>query len=125
MIIDDPLVLAEISAQFEAYEAALMSNDVAMLDGFFWPSAKAVRFGNGESLFGFAAIAAFRAARPRMPMRRLRNTQISCFGCEYGVTTTEYIRDGDERLGRQTQVWVKFPDLGWKIVSAHVSWRQA
>jgi ketosteroid isomerase-like protein len=125
MIIDDPVVLADISAQFEAYEAALMNNDVAALDEFFWPSALAVRFGNGESLFGFAAIAAFRAARPPMPMRQLRNKQITSFGLNHGVTTTEYIRDGDERLGRQTQVWVKFPDLGWKIVSAHVSWSQA
>ncbi len=23
--------------------------------------------------------------------------------------------------GRQSQVWVRFPDAGWKIVSAHVS----
>lgn len=125
MIIDDAATLAELGAQFAAYETALMSNDVAALDGFFWASALAVRFGNGESLFGFAAIAAFRAARPRMKLRQLRNTQITSFGTEYGVTTTEYIRDGDDRLGRQSQVWVKFPDSGWKIVSAHVSWSQA
>jgi hypothetical protein len=125
MIIDDPATLAEISAQFAAYETALMSNDVAALDGFFWASELAVRFGNGESLFGFAAIAAFRAARPRMKSRRLQNTQVTCFGRDYGVTTTEYIRDGDARLGRQSQVWVKFPELGWKIVSAHVSWSQS
>jgi hypothetical protein len=84
-----------------------------------------VRFGNGDSLFGFAAIAAFRAARPRMKLRQLRNTQITSFGTDYGVTTTEYIREGDDRLGRQSQVWVKFPDQGWKIVSAHVSWSQS
>jgi hypothetical protein len=125
MIIDDTETLAEISLQFAAYERALMDNDVAALDGFFWESELAVRFGNGESLFGFAAIAAFRAARPRMKLRRLQNTRVTCFGKDYGVTTTEYIRDGDTRLGRQSQVWVKFPELGWKIVSAHVSWSQA
>jgi hypothetical protein len=125
MIINDPAALAEIKAEFAAYESALMSNDVAALDGFFWPSEYAVRFGNGESLFGFAAIAAFRAARPRMKLRQLQNVQVMCFGQDHGVTTTEYIRDGDTRLGRQTQVWVRFPVLGWKIVSAHVSWSQA
>lgn len=125
MIIDDPATLAGLGAQFAAYERALMSNDVVALDGFFWASELTVRFGNGESLFGSAAIAAFRAARPRMKMRRLQNTQITSFSTDYGVTTTEYIRDGDDRLGRQSQVWVNFPNIGWKIVSAHVSWRQA
>ena len=125
MIIDEPATLAELASQFHAYEKALMDNDVAALDDFFWPSGLAVRFGNGESLFGFAAIAAFRAARPRMKPRRLQNTQITCFGTDHGATTTEYIRDGDTRLGRQSQVWVRFPDLGWKIVSAHVSWSQS
>jgi len=24
-------------------------------------------------------------------------------------------------IGRQSQTWVRFPDLGWKVVSAHVS----
>lgn len=124
MVIDDPATIAAIGTEFAAYESALMSNDVAALDGFFWASPLAVRFGNGESLFGFAAIAAFRAARPPMKTRRLQNTQITSFGTEYGVTTTEYIREGDARLGRQSQVWVKFPDFGWKIVSAHVSWSQ-
>ena len=23
--------------------------------------------------------------------------------------------------GRQTQTWVRFPDVGWKVVAAHVS----
>jgi hypothetical protein len=26
-----------------------------------------------------------------------------------------------ELIGRQSQTWVRFPDLGWKVVSAHVS----
>lgn len=125
MIIDDPVTKAEILAQFTAYETALMSNDVAALDGFFWPSERALRFGASESLFGFTAIAAFRAARGGTPQRKLKSTQITCFGTEYGVATTEFIRQGEPRLGRQSQVWVKFPDLGWKIVSAHVSWCQA
>jgi len=121
MMIDDPVTKAEVEARFAAYETALMTNDVAALDNFFWPSPLALRFGAGESLFGFDAIAAFRAARGGSPQRTLRNTQITTFGPDHAVATTEFLRAGEPRIGRQTQVWVKFPDTGWRIVSAHVS----
>jgi hypothetical protein len=121
MMIDDPVIRAEVQAHFEAYETALMTNDLAALDDFFWPSELALRFGAGESLFGFAAIAAFRAARGGSPQRTLRNTQITAFGPAHAVAATEFLRAGEVRIGRQTQVWVKFPDIGWRIVSAHVS----
>jgi Protein of unknown function (DUF3225) len=122
MTIDDPRTLAEVRAAFEGYEAALMANDVAALDGYFWQAPLAVRFGVGESLFGHEAIAAFRAARPGgSPQRRLRATQIICFGTDYAVANTEFLREGEAAIGRQSQVWVKFPEMGWRIVSAHVS----
>jgi hypothetical protein len=120
-MIDDPATKAEVEARFAAYETALMTNDVAALDDFFWPSELALRFGAGESLFGFDAIAAFRAARGGSPQRMLRNARVTCFGTEYAVATTEFLRAGENRVGRQTQVWVKFPQMGWRIVSAHVS----
>lgn len=28
---------------------------------------------------------------------------------------------GREQIGRQSQTWVRFSDVGWKVVSAHVS----
>ena len=122
MIVDDPATLAAVRERFAAYETALMTNDVASLDDFFWPSPLALRFGDRGSSFGFEAIAAFRAARPGgSPQRTLQNTRITAFGTEHAVATTEFQREGEPRLGRQTQVWVKFPDLGWRIVSAHVS----
>jgi ketosteroid isomerase-like protein len=121
MIIDDPATLAEITKRFAAYETALMTDDVAALDGFFWDSPLTLRFGVGESLRGFAAIAAFRKARGGSPQRRLQATQITCFGTDHAVATTEFLREGEGRLGRQTQIWVKFADSGWRIVSAHVS----
>jgi hypothetical protein len=121
MIVDDPATLAEVTAKFQAYETALMTNDVAALDDFFLPSPLALRFGVGESLFGFDAIASFRAARGGSPPRRLQATQITSFGQDYAVATTEFIRAGETRTGRQSQVWVKFPEQGWRIVSAHVS----
>ncbi len=121
MIIDDAVTKAEVQARFDAYETALMTNDLDALDDFFWPSPLALRFGAGESLFGFDAIAAFRAARGGSPQRSLRNSQITTFGPDHAVATTEFLRAGEPRIGRQTQVWVKFPETGWRIVSAHVS----
>jgi len=122
MIIDDPVTKDALQARFDAYETALMENDIAALDGFFWQDERALRFGAGESLFGYQQIAAFRTARAGgSPQRILRNTQITCFGPDHGVATTEFQREGEARLGRQTQVWVRLPTLGWHIVSAHVS----
>jgi len=124
MTIDDPENLAELTARFTAYEHALNTNDVTALDEFFWRSPLTVRIGTAESLFGYDSIAAFRAARRPPAARQLRETRITSFGPAHGVTVTEFQRAGEPRLGRQTQVWVKFDELGWKIVSAHVSWRQ-
>ncbi|HQT62900.1 MAG: DUF4440 domain-containing protein [Acidocella sp. 20-57-95] len=122
MMINDDNVMAEVSAEFNAYEAALMANDIEALDRFFWRSPLAVRFGAGESLFGFEQIAAFRSARAGgSPARTLQATQVVCFGTDHAVTTTEFKRADDKRTGRQTQVWVRFEGDGWRIVSAHVS----
>ncbi len=122
MIVDDPATLAAVRERFDAYETALMTNDVAALDEFFWRSPLALRFGDRGASYGFEAIAAFRAARPGgSPQRTLHHTQITTFGTDHAVATTEFQRDGEPRTGRQTQVWVKFPDTGWRIVSAHVS----
>ncbi len=121
MIVDEPNIQAEVAAAFAAYETALMTDEVAALDAFFWPSSLAVRFGIGESLFGHDAIAAFRLARGGSPARKLQATQITSFGHDHAVATTEFMREDDTRPGRQTQVWVRFPELGWRIVSAHVS----
>jgi len=28
---------------------------------------------------------------------------------------------GRDAIGRQSQTWVRFPDVGWKVISARVS----
>jgi hypothetical protein len=119
---DDPEVVAEVRAAFDAYEAALNSNDVEALDGFFWAAAQTVRYGVGESLYGFAAIREFRRHRPGgSPPRKLQNTVIATFGRNFATTSTEFRRlNGQGRLGRQSQTWVRMPE-GWRIVAAHVS----
>ena len=122
MTIDDPATLAEVEAAFAAYEAALVGNDVAALDGFFWRDARALRYGAGENLYGHAAIAAFRAARPAAGLARdLDRTVITSFGRDFATASTLFRRAGAPgRVGRQTQSWARLPE-GWRIVAAHVS----
>ena len=48
------------------------------------------------------------------------HTTITTFGEDYAVCSTEFTREGSERIGRQQQTWVRFP-CGWRIVAAHVS----
>lgn len=122
MIVDDPVTKAEVEAAFAAYENALVANDVAALDAFFWPSEKAVRFGGGENLYGFAAIQAFRAARSPVGLARtLDKTHITTFGRDFAVAATLFRRAGAPgKVGRQMQTWARFPE-GWRIVAAHVS----
>lgn len=121
-MIDDPDVVAEVEAEFLRYEAALISNDVAALDAFFWRDDRTIRYGGGENLYGFAAIAAFRAGRPAVGLdRMLEKTVITCFGRDYATASTLFRRDNaPRRIGRQMQTWVRFPE-GWRVVAAHVS----
>jgi hypothetical protein len=122
MMLNDANIL--VQAVVDAYESALMSNDVEALDGFFWNSPHTVRFGVAENLYGFEEIAAFRVGRQggSPPRRRLR-TDIVTFGSDVAVANIEFIRTDTGRNGRQSQVWVK-TDSGWKVASAHVSLRQ-
>lgn len=121
MIIDDPATLAEVTAAFHAYEAALMANDIVVLDGLFWESPLALRYGVGERLYGTAEIQAFRNARPGgSPQRRIVRKSITTFGKDFATANIEFIREGGVATGRQSQCWVRLPE-GWRITAAHIS----
>ena len=122
MEIDLPDVLAEVTAQFERYERALVSNDIAVLDELFRDDPRTLRYGIGEILYGYSEIMAFRAARPSTNlMRRTARTVITTYGRDTAVASTLFYRDSAPgKVGRQMQTWVRFPE-GWKIVAAHVS----
>lgn len=120
MKIDDPTLLAEVTQAFEAYERALMADDVAALDALFHPAPTTNRYGVGEVLYGIDAIRDFRKGRGGSPQRTLGRVAITVYGDAYATADAEFHRDGSDRRGRQTQAWVKFAD-GWKVVSAHVS----
>jgi len=111
-----------VTAQFERYEKALVSNDVAVLDELFHRDARTLRYGIGENLYGYDEIAAFRAARPPVGLMRKRaKTVITSYGRDTAVASTLFYRDSlPGKVGRQMQTWMRFPD-GWKIVAAHVS----
>ncbi|MDQ2106678.1 oxalurate catabolism protein HpxZ [Azospirillum isscasi] len=119
--INIPEVVAEVTAAFERYERALTGNDVAVLDELFWNHPATLRYGVGENLYGFEAIAAFRQGRPAAGLERaLRNTVITTYGRDMATANTEFTRPSTERIGRQSHSWVRMPE-GWRIVAAHVS----
>jgi len=119
--INHPQALAELTAAFEAYDHALITNDIEGLNDLFWNSSLTLRYGVKELLYSHAEIAKFRRDRGAIDQRRtLRNTRITTFGRDFGTANTEYVPHGSDRVGRQSQTWVR-TERGWKIVSAHVS----
>ena len=122
MDVDLPDVLAEVTAQVERYEAALVSNDIAVLDELFRPDKRTLRYGVGENLYGYDEIMAFRAARSPIGLgRKTARTLITTYGRDAAVASTLFYREQlVGKVGRQMQTWVRFPE-GWRIVAAHVS----
>lgn len=120
--IDLPEVVAEVTAVFERYERALVSNDVAVLDELFWCHPTTVRFGATENLWGYEEIAAFRAGRPAQGLeRRIVRKVIQTFGHDFATASIRFERAGrPDWIGRQQQTWVRTA-AGWRVVAAHVS----
>jgi hypothetical protein len=122
--LNDPTIIAEITALHDAYEHALITNDVAALNASFWNSPYVVRFGVSEHLYGAEAIATYRNdSRPVLVDRHITRRTITAFGPDMASVTCELSQTvgGQPRHSRQSQVWVRFPEVGWKIVAAHVS----
>ena len=121
MEINLPQVHEEVSAAFARYEDALIHNKVEVLDELFWNSPHTVRYGVTENLYGAAEILAFRKARPSTMLKRaLQRTVITTFGHDHATAMTEFRREGGNKIGRQSQTWVRHPE-GWRVVAAHVS----
>jgi hypothetical protein len=122
MEIDLPEVVAEVRAAFDAYEKALVTNDVDALNMFFRDDPRTIRYGAGENLYGYSEIKSFRVARSPVGLgRTISRTVISTYGKEFAVAATLYERPSAAgKIGRQMQTWVKFPE-GWRVVAAHVS----
>ena len=123
MRINDPEIVAELEALYPKYETALVTNDAETLIRMFWASPRAMRFGMAENLYGIDEIDAFRKGRSSANLARtVKRLDIVTFGRDFGSITLEFERtvNGKNISGRQSQVWVRFPE-GWRIVAAHVS----
>lgn len=121
MIINEPGVLAEVTAAFYAYEKALMTDDLEAMGELFWNSPNTIRLGVGENLYGIAEIDAFRKARRGSPQRVLKRVEITTFGRDFATANAEFVREGSDKVGRQSQAWARIPGQGWRVVAAHVS----
>jgi hypothetical protein len=117
-----PEVLEEVTAIFERYEKALAEKDVDVLDDTFWNSPHTIRYAMHENGYGFEEIHAHRVRRPKGPSLKLERLKlvITTIGTDFATTNLEF-RMPNGRVGRQSQTFVRFPDVGWKVVAAHVS----
>lgn len=118
-----PEVVAEITDIFERYEQALIDKDVNVLDATFWESPHTIRYALHENGYGFDQIHQHRVARPPGPgikEKRIR-LEILTLGHDFATVNLEFKVRGKELIGRQSQTFVRFPDVGWKVVAAHVS----
>ena len=122
--VNRPEVVAEITALFERYERALVEKDVAVLDATFWDSPHTIRFALHENCYGFAEVHAARVAADPPPggtkEARIR-LEILTLGSDFATVNLEFKPRGKPGIGRQSQTWMRLPDRGWKVVSAHVS----
>jgi ketosteroid isomerase-like protein len=122
--INAPKVVSQIERLCRDYERALVDNDVKALSNYFWESPHALRFGVAEELYGSEEIEAFRASRKvNFADRKVLRENIVAVGQDLAIATVEFnvTVAGVIKHGRQTQVWVRFPGVGWRIASAHVS----
>ncbi len=121
MEINHPQTLTELTRQFDRYQQAIIDNDIAVLNELFWNHTLTLRYGTGENLYGHAEIAAYRGARdPKSVVRVVGKSVVTSYGRDAGTTNIEFTRAG--RNGRQSQAWIRMPE-GWRIVAAHVSYR--
>jgi len=119
---------ADLRAAFDAYERAIMANDLDALDSFFAPGPDTLRGDPAGLLVGHDAISGFRSLRGGVPPREITDVHYRPLsGGGKGES-----RDGDVALllsvsrfvgggrGLQTQVWQRI-DGRWLITAAHVA----
>jgi hypothetical protein len=121
-----PDVIAQVTAAFDAYERALVDNDIVTMNALFWPAPQTVRYGIAEVQHGGDAIRRWRETCAPVPRsRRLHRTVVTTYGNDHATVSTEFTSDETPLLGRQMQTWVRFDTGGafggWTIVAAHVS----
>jgi len=111
----------ELRAAFEAYERAIVANDLDALDDAFVDAPGTLRGDAAGLLVGHEAISAFRGLRGGVAPRRIERVEHRPLGD--GVALIVSIsRYTDGGTGLQTQIWQRTGDT-WRIAAAHVTGR--
>src|SRR5207248_3270829 len=86
-----PEIEAEVRAESEAYERALVDNDVEAMQEAFWSSELVVRFGVNDIQYGAEAVELWRrSAEPLPPGRHTGPTVVVAFGRDAATVSTEF-----------------------------------
>jgi hypothetical protein len=119
--LNDPAVVAEVRAAFDAYEVSLLANDIEDLDRWFHDGPEVVRFIFGRVELGAAEVSAARRAVPRQTApRTIEQLEIRTWGDDVAsaFAVGRVTETGD--LVHQSQTWARL-DGRWRVVAAHVS----
>ncbi|WP_426322964.1 AtzH-like domain-containing protein [Microbacterium sp. E-13] len=112
-------VPADLLAAFERYEAAIVADDIAVLDDTFAPGPDTLRGDGAGLLVGHDAISAFRGTRGGVAPRTIERIEYRPVGTDAAllVSVSRYAGGG---RGLQTQLWQRI-DGAWRITAAHVT----
>ncbi|MBT0773709.1 DUF3225 domain-containing protein [Kineosporia sp. J2-2] len=113
-------VPAGLLEAFDAYERALLGNDVAVLDDLFAPGEHTVRGDGTHLLIGHEAIAGFRSGRSVIPTRRVVRILVRPIGDDAALLMAGTLAATGGATGLQSQLWQRV-DGAWKVTAAHVS----
>jgi hypothetical protein len=116
-----PDVVSEVSASFEAYESALLADDLDALDEWFWHDDRVVRFAFGAVQHGWDEVSAARRALPRQtPPRTLVSLDVVAMGADVAAVYAVFALTGLGTRVLQSQVWARV-GAQWRVAAAHVS----
>lgn len=115
----DAGIPSDLRAAFEAYERAIQSNDLDVLDASFAPGTETLRGDAGGLLIGHESISAFRGARGGVAPREITRIEYRPLTEDAAlvVSVSRFVGGGS---GLQTQLWQR-TDGRWLITAAHVT----
>ena len=118
---NDPAVVAEVRAAFDAYEVSLLANDVEALDRSFHDGPEVVRFIFGRVEHGSDEVSAARRAVARQTApRTIEELTIQTYGDDVASAFAVCRLTDSGEVVHQSQTWARL-DGGWRVVAAHVS----
>lgn len=112
--------LEALLGAFRGYEAALMSNDIEVLDSSFAPGDDTLRGDANGLLVGHERIAAFRGLRGGVAPRRIVELHVRVVSPDAALLVSVSAFDAGG-TGLQTQLWQRSPAGTWTIGAAHVT----